>query len=85
MTQTSSKHRVKEDGIGEDAMKSLYEQFELVGTDDFRLLCKNIIESSNGKAETKAKFLDMLDASKSKNVMVVKVTNYFLAGEGKGV
>lgn len=85
MTQTSSKPRVKEDCIGEDVMRSLFEQFELTGIDDFRILCKSAIQISNGKDSTKQSFYDALESTKSKNIMLKKVTNYFLAGEGKGV
>lgn len=85
MTQSSSKPRIKEDGIGEDVMRKLFEQFETTGIDDFRLLCKDAINLSNGKASTKELFYLELERAKSKNVMLTKVTNYFLAGEGKGV
>lgn len=85
MTQTSSKPRVKEDGIGEEVMRKLYESYELTGLDDFRLLCKDAVNLSNGKASTKETFYNELDRAKSKAVMLTKITNYFLAGEGKGV
>lgn len=85
MTQNSSKPRVKQDGIGEDVMRKLFEHFENTGIDDFRVLCKDAINISNGKASTKETFYNELDRAKSKNIMLTKVTNYFLAGEGKGV
>lgn len=85
MTQKNSKPRVKEDGIGEDVMKELFASFDTTGVNDFRSMCINIIQKSNGKSETKDSFIDMLNSAKSKQVMAIKVTNYFLAGEGKGV
>ncbi len=85
MTQSSSKPRVKEDGIGEDVMRKLYESYEITGIDDYRILCKDAINLSNGKAATKEIFYMELDRAKSKSVMLTKITNYFLAGEGKGV
>lgn len=85
MTQTNSKPRVKCDGIGEDVMRSLYEQFETTGIEDYKILCKDAINLSNGKTKTKETFYREIDKAKSKQVMLTKVTNYFLAGEGKGV
>ncbi len=85
MTQSSSKPRVKEDGIGEDVMRKLYESYEVTGIDDYRMLCKDAINLSNGKAATKELFYMELDRTTSKKVMLTKITNYFLAGEGKGV
>ncbi len=85
MTQVSSNPRVKCDGIGEDVMKRLYELYESSGTEDYRTLCKDVINLSSGKVGTKDTFYRELDKAKSKQIMLTKVTNYFLAGEGKGV
>lgn len=84
-TQSSSKARVKEDGIGEDRMKLLYTVFQSASVDDFRKMCLEAIEASNGKPETKIRFSDALNRLYTKAPMLQKVTNYFLAGEGKGV
>lgn len=85
MTQSNSRSRVKQDGIGEAVMKQLYSDYTALSTDQFRVQCKAAIERSHGKSETKNKFYEVLDRSKSKDQMVQKVTNYFLAGEGRGV
>jgi hypothetical protein len=84
-TQTSSRPRVKNDGIGEDTMRTLYSHYDTIGVDDFRSMCKSAIDASAGKADTKRTFHEMLDSTSSKKVMLIKMTNYFLAGEGKGV
>ena len=85
MTQSSSKARVKCDGIGDEVMKKLYEQYELTGIEDFRILCKDVINLSNGKPSTKETFYGEIERAPSKKAMLIKVTNYFLAGDGKGV
>jgi len=85
ITQTNSSPRVKKDGIGDDVIKELYAQFESAGVDDFRNMCKEAISNSSGKPETKRKFIGLLDRATNKNDMVMKITNYFLAGEGRGV
>jgi len=85
MTQNSSRVRVKHDGIGEERMKYIFESFTSMPAEDFRLLCIQTIEESTGKAETKLKFTNLIKQVNSKATMMSKVTNYFLAGEGKKV
>jgi len=85
MTQTNSRPRVKEDGIGQQAMTQLFALFPVATIELFRDQCIGLIEQSNGKESTKLRFKDELNRLQSKTVMMQKVTNYFLAGEGKGV
>ena len=84
-TQSSSKSRVKVDTIGNDGLKELYAAYGVMETSNFRILCKSMIEKSTGKRETKDTFIRLLDSAVSKDVMVKKVTNYLLAGQGLGV
>lgn len=84
-TQTNSKVRVKKDTIGDDGMRFLYEKYATESLDSFRLLCKEAIERSTGKRETKDKFIRELEKATSNLTMLKKVTNYFLAGQGLGV
>lgn len=84
-TQSSSKSRVKNDTVGNDGLKELYAAYGSMETSNFRTLCKGMIEKSTGKRETKDTFIRLLDSAVSKDVMVKKVTNYLLAGQGLGV
>ena len=84
-TQRSSKSRVKEDMMGEETMKTLYSVFQQANINDFKRMCIEAIDSSAGKLATKATFMNMINNATNKTVMLQKVTNYFLAGEGKGV
>ena len=84
-TQSSSKSRVKNDTVGNDGLKELYAAYGVMETSNFRILCKVMIEKSTGKRETKDTFIRLLDSAVSKDVMVKKVTNYLLAGQGLGV
>lgn len=84
-TQTNSRNRVKEDGIGSDTMTQLFALFPIASVETFREQCINVINQSSGKDATKLRFKDELSRTQSKTVMMQKVTNYFLAGEGKGV
>ena len=85
MTQTNSRPRVKQDGIGEDTMKNLYAAYSTLDNNDFRILCLEAIEKSYAKKATKEKFNTLITKCNNKATMLTSVTNFFLAGEGKGV
>lgn len=84
-TQSNSRQRVNHDSIGTDGMKELFRNYESFSKEDFRSYCKGTIEKSAGKRETKDKFVLELDKAPTKDVMLKKVTNYLLAGQGLGV
>lgn len=85
MTQTNSRPRVKQDGIGEDTMKNLYSAYSTLDNNDFRVLCLEAIDKSFAKKATKDKFNALITKCNNKATMLTSVTNFFLAGEGKGV
>ena len=85
MTQTNSRVRVKRDTVGDEGMKFLFSQHQTATLEGFRVICKSLIEESSGKRTTKDKFIYELDRATSKDVMVTKVTNYLMAGQGLGV
>ena len=85
MTQTNSKPRVKQDAIGDNQMKKLFELFTTASTEDFRKACQEVIVMSSAKSTTKAKFNEIVTKTSSKSSMLTTVTNFFLAGEGRGV
>lgn len=85
MTQTNSRPRVKQDGIGEDTMKSLYTAYSTLDNNSFRVLCLEAVDKSFAKKSTKEKFNALISKSNNKATMLTFVTNFFLAGEGKGV
>jgi hypothetical protein len=47
--------------------------------------CTELIEASTGKRETKDLFIREIGKANSKDMMLKKVTNYLLAGQGLGV
>ena len=85
MTQSNSRPRVKQDGIGEDTMTALYAAYSTLDNNSFRVLCLEAIEKSFAKKATKEKFNDLITKCNNKATMLTSVTNFFLAGEGKGV
>lgn len=84
-TQSSSKARIKQDTVGSDGLKQLFEQYSKQNVDQFRETCKNVIEASSGKASTKATFIGEVNRAYTKDKMLKTVTNYILAGQGLGV
>jgi hypothetical protein len=85
ITQSSSKPRVKKDTIGEEAMTGLFKALDTADLEEFKSMCYDIIKSSSASSTTKTKFNDIINQSESKKMLVFTMTNYFLAGEGKGV
>lgn len=85
MTQTSSRSRVKQDTIGQEAMEELYKSFKTASIEDFRDMCLKILESSSASTLTRDKFNSLINEAESKKMMIFTITNFFLAGEGRGV
>ena len=84
-TQYSSKARVKKDTVGDAGLTFLFEQYRIQPLDLFRVQCTQLIEASTGKRETKDLFIREIGKANSKDMMLKKVTNYLLAGQGLGV
>lgn len=84
-TQRSSRQRVKHDSVGDDGLKFLFSEFESQTLNGFRVICTSLIEQSTGKRETKDRFIREIEHATSKQVMLTKVTNYLMAGQGLGV
>lgn len=85
MTQKNSRARVKQDTIGAEVMEQLYKTYEKATLDEFRDQCFKIIEMSSASSPTRSAFNALLNQSESKKHMLFTITNFFLAGEGKGV
>ena len=84
-TQYSSKARVKKDTVGSEGLTFIFEQYSIQPIDLFRVQCAELIEASTGKRETKDLFIREIGKANSKDMMLKKVTNYLLAGQGLGV
>ncbi len=85
MTQSSSKVRAKNDNIGDDGLKALWDAFAKQDADNFRKYCIEVINGSAGKAETKARFTRVLESEERKSKMLKTTADYILAGQGLGV
>jgi len=85
MTQSNSKQRCKVDTIGTVGLELLFEEYNDIPLEAFRILCIHMIADSSGKKETKDRFVSLIEKASSKEKMLTTTTNYILAGQGLGV
>lgn len=84
-TQLSSKPRLKRDTIGEDGLKEMFAKFESLSTDDFRTYCIDLVNSGGGSEPTKQAIIREMLVIRSKPGIMMKASNFVLAGMGLGV
>ncbi|NBS70586.1 hypothetical protein EBT31_16975 [bacterium] len=85
-TQSSSKPRLGNDTLGDDALKSLYAAYEQMGFDEFRAYAENVVQSGGGKQPMKDKIIaEFYKPLASKTSVLTKAQNFILAGMGLGV
>lgn len=84
-TQSSSKARLKNDTIGNDGLKELYDAYGKLDVDRFRMYCIGMVQSGGGKQPLKDEFIKQLNMMSSKDRMLQKVNNFAFAGMGLGV
>ena len=83
-TQSSSKPRLKNDTLGNDALTELYKAYESMSRDDFHIFAEGVVMAGGGKQPMKQAICDsMVGASKEK--ILTKAQNFILAGMGLGV
>lgn len=86
MTQRTSEERVQKDLIGDDVMKDIYNRYRTDTNESFFEHCRNVIQNSCGKQQTKMKFIDKLERNKTNKTAMIKIiSNYALAGMGYGI
>jgi len=85
-TQSSSKPRLKNDTLGDQALLDLYEQYRQASFDDFRAYAEALVISGGGKQPMKdAIIADFYKPLASKSTILMKTQNFILAGMGLGV
>lgn len=83
-TQSSSKPRLKNDTLGDDAIKELSNAFITMNIEPFEKLCIKMIQMGGGKQEKKDKIIKAVKAS-TKYGKLKKTMDFILAGMGLGV
>lgn len=83
-TQSSSKPRLENDTLGNDALTALYDAYNTMNRDDFHIFAEGVVMAGGGKQPMKLAICEsMVGASKEK--ILTKAQNFILAGMGLGV
>ena len=84
-TQSSSKSRLKNDTIGENGLKALYEAYDVMDAERFREYCIELVKSGGGNQPTKEAIIKELQMTGLKARMLKKANDFAFAGMGLGV
>lgn len=84
-TQASSKARLKNDTLGNDALTELYTAFKDLSDVDFEQYCVDTIQAGGGHQPTKDKLIAAVREAKTRLKKLEKAQNFILAGMGLGV
>lgn len=85
-TQTSSIPRLKNDTLGDDALKELYKAFEMMDFDNFRVFAEGVVMAGGGKQPRKLEIVNsMYNPLATKAQVLKKAQDFILAGMGLGV
>lgn len=85
-TQTSSTPRLKNDTLGNDALKELYKAYEMMDFDNFRVFAEGVVMAGGGKQPRKLEIVNsMYNPLVTKSQVLKKAQDFILAGMGLGV
>lgn len=78
--------KVKTDKFGDNMFTELYAKYAVLPIEEFRQYCVSLIETHTvSKRKDKDVFIRSLQADRSKDKMVKRVSDIMLAGEGMAV
>jgi hypothetical protein len=85
-TQESSKPRLKNDTLGEDALQRLYAMYESsLPLGQFKQVCEDTVRMGGGKQARKDEIISAIRSTESREVSLKKAQDFILAGMGLGV
>ena len=85
-TQSSSKPRLKNDTLGDDALRALYSSYETKSFEEFRLFAESLVQSGGGNQPMKNSIIsEFYKPSATKAKVLKKAQDFILAGMGLGV
>lgn len=84
-TQSTSKPRLANDTLGDDALKQLYDAFVTMDDIRFEALCIGMVQSGGGNQPRKDQIIEAIYQAKSKSSKLKKAQDFILAGMGLGV
>ena len=83
-TQSSSKPRLANDTLGNDALTELYKAYETMNLEDFRIFAEGVVMAGGGKQPTKLAICESMANTTIKYKILTKAQNFILAGMGLG-
>ena len=85
-TQASSKPRLENDTLGNDALTELYKAYDVMSLNDFRQFAEGVVMAGGGKQPRKLEIINsMYSPTATKTQILTKAQNFILAGMGLGV
>lgn len=85
-TQSSSKARLKNDTLGEEALSRLYGYYESsIPFGQFKQICEDMVQMGGGKQARKDEIISAIRFATSREVALKKVQDFILAGMGLGI
>lgn len=84
-TQSSSKPRLKNDTLGDDAVVALNEAYANMDLPTFKTFAENIVMSGGGKMPRKLEICRAIQETNNKDTVYKKACDFILAGMGLGV
>jgi hypothetical protein len=85
-TQQSSKPRLENDTLGNEALTELYQAYNTMNLEDFRVFAEGVVMAGGGKQPRKLEIINsMYDRNVTKEKVLTKAQNFILAGMGLGV
>lgn len=84
-TQSSSDPRLKNDTLGNDALRQLYSDFNTMTEAEFQQRCIDVVQSGGGHQPRKDEIIKAINQSKTRLQRLKKAQDFILAGMGLGV
>jgi hypothetical protein len=85
-TQASSKPRLQNDTLGDDALQRLYGYYESsIPFGQFKQICEDMVQMGGGNQPRKDEIISAIRRATKREEALTKVQNFILAGMGLGV
>ena len=85
-TQSSSKPRLQNDTLGNDAITRLYAFYESsIDLGQFKQICEDMVQAGGGKQARKDEIISAIRSTTSRYTACKKAQDFILAGMGLGV
>ena len=85
-TQATSKPRLANDTLGNEALTQLYSAYETMDFENFRIFAEGVVMAGGGKQPRKLEIVSsMYDPLATKSKVLKKAQDFILAGMGLGV